>query len=215
MNHAPDPVAAIALLRGHGDPPFDPVRLHFLEALARRTQAQEGAVKRLLEEKLSRAVAAYQERVVQAQAHLPVVQSPQSGPQQITLAELTHTLTHHLPRNAEVSPKENAEEYGQENERELKSVRYFRETWSKLSMDRQLAQALEQSPENAGPLNSHQLVLRSLSVMRDIAPDYLNRFMHYADALLWLEQADSQPLAKSTASGESVKKRKASGVRSR
>lgn len=74
---------------------------------------------------------------------------------------------------------------------ELKSLRYFRSTWSALSVDRQLAQALAQGPENAGPLNSHRLVLRSLQLMRDVAPDYLQRFMSYADALLWLEQADS------------------------
>ena len=72
---------------------------------------------------------------------------------------------------------------------ELKSLRYFRRTWSALSVDRQLAQG----PENAGPLNSHRLVLRSLQLMRDVAPNYLERFMSYADALLWLEQADGAP----------------------
>lgn len=75
--------------------------------------------------------------------------------------------------------------------RELKSLRYFRSTWSALSVDRQLAQALAQGPENAGPLNSHQLVLRSLQLMRDVAPNYLQRFMSYADALLWLERAEA------------------------
>ena len=75
--------------------------------------------------------------------------------------------------------------------RELKSLRYFRSTWSALSVDRQLAQALAQGPENAGPLNSHRLVLRSLQLMRDVAPNYLQRFMSYADALLWLERAEA------------------------
>jgi hypothetical protein len=32
------------------------------------------------------------------------------------------------------------------------------------------------------------LVLRSLALMRDIAPDYLNRFMSYVDTLLCLDQ---------------------------
>jgi hypothetical protein len=33
------------------------------------------------------------------------------------------------------------------------------------------------------------LVLRSLALMREAAPDYLNRFVSYADTLLCLEQA--------------------------
>ena len=82
---------------------------------------------------------------------------------------------------------------------ELKSLRYFRNTWAKLSVEQQLAQALAQGPENAGPLNSHLLVLRSLQLMRDISPDYLNRFMSYVDTLLWLEQADGGGMPLKTA----------------
>ena len=74
--------------------------------------------------------------------------------------------------------------------RELKSLRYFRSTWSRLSAEQQLAQALAQAPENAGPLNSHLLVLRALQLMQEVSPDYLQRFMSYADTLLWLEQVD-------------------------
>jgi hypothetical protein len=68
-------------------------------------------------------------------------------------------------------------------------VRHFRNTWSKLSADRQVAKALGQGPQNAGPINSHRLVLASLALMREISPDYLNRFMCYADALLCLDQS--------------------------
>ena len=53
-------------------------------------------------------------------------------------------------------------------------------------------QALEQAPKNAGPINSHALLLRSLALMREISPDYLNRFMSYADTLLCLEQCDKE-----------------------
>jgi hypothetical protein len=68
-------------------------------------------------------------------------------------------------------------------------VRHFRNTWSKLSVDKQVAKALGQGPRNAGPINSHRLVLASLALMREISPDYLNRFMCYADALLCLDQS--------------------------
>jgi hypothetical protein len=48
---------------------------------------------------------------------------------------------------------------------------------------------MAQAPQNAGPINSHMLVLRSLGLMRDISPDYLNRFMAHVDTLLCLEEA--------------------------
>ena len=73
---------------------------------------------------------------------------------------------------------------------ELKSLRQFRSAWSKLGIEQQLSEALTQAPENAGPLNSHLLVLRALERMRDVSPGYLNPFMSYVDALLWLELVD-------------------------
>ena len=225
MNQALHPVAAVALLRDRGGEPFDPVRLHFLEALSGRTRDHEGAVKRLLEDKLTHALAAYEARHAKQLNAASDVQRQESAPQLSALAELTRTLTENLPQNSRANSHENRDgswdgnwdgnDASMGSRSELKSIRYFRDTWSKLSVDKKVAQAIEQGPENAGPLNSHQLVLRSLSVMRDISPDYLNRFMSYADALLWLDQADSKPVAKSAADDESGKKRKASRARAR
>jgi hypothetical protein len=78
---------------------------------------------------------------------------------------------------------------------ELKSVRMFRNTWSKLSADKQLKAALDQAPKNAGPINSHMLVLRSLALMRALSPDYFNRFISYADTLVHLEQSEKPKAA--------------------
>ena len=74
---------------------------------------------------------------------------------------------------------------------ELKAVRFFRRSWARLSVDRQLTQSIARVPEQAGPLHSQRLVLRSLQLMRDVSPAYLDRFMSYVDALMWLEQAGS------------------------
>ena len=73
---------------------------------------------------------------------------------------------------------------------ELKTLSYFSSTWSRLSADRRLTQSLALVPENAGPLNSHQLVHRSLTLMRELSPEYLHRFMSYVDALAWVDQAN-------------------------
>ncbi len=94
---------------------------------------------------------------------------------------------------------------------ELKAVRFFRRSWARLSVDRRLTRSIARVPEQAGPLNSQRLVLRSLQLMREVSPAYLERFMSYVDALMWLEQAGSAgaaPPAAGAGRGEAHKKRK-------
>lgn len=185
---------ALQTLRLNGADRFDPVRFHFIEALARRVPAHHGAAQRILESKLAAALAAYDQRFEQARSAAgdSVAQIAKSV-RQTGLAELTRDLAQRSPADGDVSLDE-----APGSRSELKAVRYFRKTWSKLSVDRQLAQAIAQGPQNAGPLNSHRLVLRSLALMSEISPDYLNRFMSYADALLWLDQVDKRPTTKRT-----------------
>lgn len=73
---------------------------------------------------------------------------------------------------------------------ELKTVRESRATWARMSVDRQLSLSMKQGPENAGPINSHMLVLRSLAMMQDISPDYLSHFVSYIDTLLFLDPGE-------------------------
>jgi len=70
---------------------------------------------------------------------------------------------------------------------ELASLRRFRASWSRIAAEEQVAQAITRTPDNAGPLNSHALVLRSLALMRELSPDYLQRFLAQLDTLMWLE----------------------------
>jgi hypothetical protein len=71
---------------------------------------------------------------------------------------------------------------------------YLRTVWSKVSAERQLRESLEQVPKNAGPLNSSSLVHRSLSLMRELSPGYLQQFLSYVDALSWMEQLNGGAL---------------------
>ncbi|QYF93341.1 DUF2894 domain-containing protein [Massilia sp. PAMC28688] len=73
---------------------------------------------------------------------------------------------------------------------ELKTVRDARATWARLSVDRQLSMAMQQAPKNAGPINSHMLVLRALAMMQSISPDYMNRMVSYVDTLLALDPGE-------------------------
>lgn len=75
---------------------------------------------------------------------------------------------------------------------ELGSVRRFRQAWDRHRTGDRLQQAVARSPANAGPLNSHALVLRSLERMAALSPDYLRRFIVQVEALQWLERAAQQ-----------------------
>jgi hypothetical protein len=77
---------------------------------------------------------------------------------------------------------------------ELALLDYFRDTWGRYKTRRQLKQSEERVPENAGPLNSSLLVHRTLSLMREVSPEYLHQFLSYVDALAWVEQATSVDL---------------------
>jgi hypothetical protein len=85
-------------------------------------------------------------------------------------------------------------------------IQQFRQQLGKIRVHKQVSQAIAQAPHNAGPINSHMLVLRSLGLMRDISPDYLNRFMGYIDTLLCLDAAgQGKPASKKTVSSKPEK----------
>lgn len=222
-NAASDFLALIASLRTAGADRFDGVRLHYLEALAKRALQHHGSVKRVLDARLAQALATFQERFDAAQAdasntiarclaHSPhaakelqqrfasgdfksvqsLVAALGTGERRDGLRALVRQLEQATTDNPEPRLAGNA---GARSE--LKTLREFRNTWSKLSADKQVAQALGQAPMNAGPINSHSLVLRSLALMRTISPDYLNRFMTYADTLLCLDQGEKKNEKKS------------------
>ena len=75
---------------------------------------------------------------------------------------------------------------------ELRSAQRFRATWERLGAEQTVVQATHRAPENAGPLNSHMLVLRTLGLMLELSPHYLRRFLAHTETLLWLEQAQGQ-----------------------
>lgn len=207
-------IAEIAALRAQPAPPFDAVRLHFLEAMARRTQGHQGTTRRLLDAKLTAALQDYQDRAAQADA-LPVQAAAPRVHSALTELILQLAQQPSVDTSANTNTNASASEAGANSRPELKSARYFRDTWSQLSLDRQMAQAQAQAPENAGPLNSQQLVLRALSVMRTLSPDYFQHFMSYANSLLWLEHADSKPPAKGAAEVGGGKKPKITRARTR
>ncbi len=190
-NGASDPVSAaratLGAWRERGADRLDPVRFHFIEALARRAAGHSGEARRILDDRLAGLLEAYAgqiERATSATADTDAgthTAAPANGPLHETLKSLVDSIasqpalaTTGLPRCASYP--------------ELAELDYFREVWSKVRTEKQMRQSLERVPGNAGPLNSSSLVHRALSLMREISPGYLKQFLSYADALSWMEQ---------------------------
>lgn len=150
----------------------DPVRFRFIEAMARRAAGHRGLAAERLAQRLQQLAAAYDA------APAPVPPAPAAVPAPGPLAVLVAELAAQSPP-----------------EPELKTLRDFRSTWSRLSAERRLSQSLSVVPDNAGPLNSQQLVHRALRLMRELSPGYLDRFVQQVDALLWLDQLNAAAAA--------------------
>ena len=173
------PDAAIALtarlegLRQAGQR-LDPVRLHYLALLSQRIATVPEAVQRVLECKLDAALTGLERRLAKTQPASCNDEAPRPA---APLAALNHYLRGlKPPGNSDARP-------------DLASVRRFRETWQRITAEDQVAEAVERGPANAGPLNSHRLVLRTLALLSDLSPDYLRCFLSQVETLQWLEQA--------------------------
>jgi hypothetical protein len=232
-----DTAATIEAWRASGAHQLDPVRFRFIESLARRAAEHGGQTRRILEDKLAKLMAAYSEDLGKASNAAPEsspgcasvaaptarprpsLPCPSSAPRLATptatdappgpgtLGGLVAHLARHAPSPEQGTAARSASPTLSPGP-ELKSIRYFKRTLSKLSADQRLAQSLAKLPGNAGPLNSHHLVHRSLLLMRELSPDYLQRFIGHVDALLWLDQVSSgqSPTAKDVARTESDRK---------
>jgi hypothetical protein len=179
-------------LREQGIHLHDPVSFHYLEVLSRRLQAQPQAVQQQLTRRLNAAVVDYAERATRACA--PAVDVANTPHKESALAQFNRELAARTQADADGVRRSDEGSLS-----DMKSVRQFSEVWSKISAEQQVVKALQRGPENAGPLNSHRLMVRSLSLMRALSPDYLRRFLSQMDSLLWLEGMNTKPVRSATA----------------
>ena len=211
-----------ASLRNEGAQRLDPARFHYLELLSQRMATAPGGMRRILEGKLQVALADYGERFRQAQKAASDQLASLSAQHPDQARELhrlfaagdyggMRRLGAQSACNRPCAPLAQLNQYIQNVKRDgtdhrlgsslvsdmaassdMASVRRFREAWSRMAAEDQVDQAAGRGPVNAGPLNSHMLVLRSLALMRKLSPDYLRRFLSHVDTLLWLDQANQK-----------------------
>lgn len=206
-----DARARIDRWRDSGADRADPVRFRFIDALARRASAYDGEARRRLEHRLAGLVADFGDRLSRDRIEAPASgTSLQRADAHSGLAALTARLGQAYPQDALPDPHRAADPAAPPGTRPASQVPgasgtpaavnahrarhaepaladYFRDTWARVSVDRQLRDSQAGVPENAGPLNTNHLVHRSLSLMREVSPGYLEQFLSYVDALSWLE----------------------------
>jgi hypothetical protein len=204
-----DAQAILEAWRRSGADRLDPVRFRFIETLARRAAAHEGATRRLLDTRLAQLIAAYGARI---RADACVDPAELRAARAAQVAAPAQPLAALLDRIADGAAMVTGEGKAAAAQKELKSLRHFRTTWDRLVASRRLTDSMAKAPLNAGPLNSQRLVHRSLSLMHDVSPEYLSRFVSYVDTLLWLDQATGGSLPLTTAAtGPASRRSTASG----
>lgn len=190
MSQAEPKLPDLAALRAKGAPRVDAVGWHYIETLAERMQTQSGPAQQLLLAKLQEAL----ERIESRMAHSAKAATAACATTSTTApSPMAALLQDMVQRNA---PPDSGQQPSQGAlwRAESPRIQQFRRQLSKISVQKQVTQAIAQAPQNAGPINSHMLVLRSLGLMRDISPDYLNRFMTHVDTLWRLDEADKVKL---------------------
>jgi hypothetical protein len=184
----------LAALQARGAARLMPVRWQLLQSLAQRAAAHEGAARRVLNDKLTRQLAACEaELETRLAAEAAPVPAPAPSPFKDLMAGMAQPAPVALPAGAPapVALPAGAPAPARGAPGELKAMQLFKRTWSRLSADQRLAQSLASLPDNAGPLNSQHLVHRSLSLMRELSPAYFEHFIAHADALLWLDRVNA------------------------
>jgi hypothetical protein len=173
--------------RERGADRLDPVRFHFIEALDRRAASHSGEARRILDDRLSKLLEAYANDYANDLENAASQTADAGEPARSALAGLIEYMSLCAPVDSD-GPTAGHTSPHPSSYPEMEVLDYFRKTWTKVSTERQFRQSLAQVPGNAGPLNSSSLVHRSLSLMRELSPGYLEQFLSYIDALSWMEQ---------------------------
>ncbi|MDR5774614.1 MULTISPECIES: DUF2894 domain-containing protein [unclassified Caballeronia] len=170
--------------RVQGDDRVSPLRFAFIDSLERRTSAERGEARRLLDARLQALLHDYA-REVELAAPVEPSRKVENTPLAVLVADMNARVAH-------------------ASQSEL--LEYFREVWARLSAEQRLNESLARVPKNAGPLNSSSLVHRSLALMREVSPAYLQHFLAYLDGLSWMEEmAGDAPAVKKPMRGKAAR----------
>ncbi len=174
-----------------------------------RVASHDGEARRVLEHRLSVLIEAYTDDLEKAASKIAPTRSTTALdlPARGALGELVdHIASQAAARGDPLAAIDTAA--SPSSFPQLDVLAEFKKIWSKARTENQVRQALEQIPTNAGPLNSGNLVHRSLTLMRELSPGYLEQFLSYVDALSWIEHMNQSRglAAKDAPQAQSTKK---------
>ncbi|MGO1070432.1 DUF2894 domain-containing protein [Lysobacter sp. CA199] len=183
---AADPNNIAAMLeawRERGVDRVDPIGFHRIDALQRRAAVHDGEVRRLLDARLAALIEVYADGLNQAATR---VDAATRAPARGAMGELVDYIA---CQAAQCEGIEIANEAAASASfPELGVLEDFKTIWSRVRVESQLRDTMQAAPADAGPLNSGRLVHRSLNLMRELSPGYLQQFLSYVDALSWMER---------------------------
>ncbi|MDI3381307.1 DUF2894 domain-containing protein [Xenophilus aerolatus] len=183
-DHAP----ALERLRHAGVDVAQPLRFGLVAAMARRALRYEDEARERIDARIRALMAELDPTAVAAAA--PQADDVQDG----GLGALTARLAAQAAARGE-APLPSPPGAGLAAMPEPRVLAHVRRVWAGLSAERRLTQSVDALPENPGPLNSQHLLHRSLTLMREVAPGCLHRFMARVDALAALEQMQAAAVA--------------------
>ncbi len=192
------------------------LRWHHLSVLARRTEFAPSDVQAVLVPKVNALLDLWlselEPRVAESATHATHANQPQVYGEQpnavaakpgplAALTQYLHAATQAKSQGHAIEGGERLHDSGLPGD--SPNVLRFHETWAHIAAANRLARAASRAPDNAGPYNSHMLVLRSLALMQEASPEYLRRFLAHLETLLWLERA-SPPVVPKAASKSKI-----------
>ncbi|MFP3977505.1 DUF2894 domain-containing protein [Marinobacter sp. KMM 10035] len=192
-------------LRNSGADQMNPVRFRYLEALAMRLEAK-GLQHTRHWQKLEQAVADYKTRFEVPQQSTQAIETRASSLLSALLDRLNQTQS--APQTQPQSTLEQlvfgVSEEGSEapqraataNPRQpLKAMTRASADRGEQALQDRVRNAIEQAPEDAGPMNAHRLVSLAMAEMQRLSPEYLNRLVKYTDTLMALERLGRKGLS--------------------
>lgn len=186
-DRSPDVQATLDAWRQRGADGVDALRLQRITALAQRAKGEHGGVRRLLDERVAALMAAHAADLDRCPSKHARRDAAATAPRRPSAMA---PLLEHIARQAVGHADSTGAAPTAPASATPGPLDDLRRLCTQARTESQLRQALEQPPEDAGPLNSASLVHRALTLMRDLSPDYLQPFMAYVDALAWLEGMD-------------------------
>lgn len=188
----------IDALRRCGADQLAPVRFRYLEALALRLQTR-GLQHTRHWQKLEQAIADYTAAHESSAELSQVLETSPPSPLSTLLDKLNQapdvlatapqSTLERLVFGAQKDGTEASQHAAPANTQQpLKAMARVNAGRGEQALQERIRHAIEEVPQDAGPINAHRLVSRAMAEIQKLSPAYINRFVNYTDTLMALER---------------------------